>query len=260
MTPKAYEVPRTAAAMLRRLVARYAARDPLLIPETFRCVSFTFDDFPKSAAITGRSILEDFGWRGTWFASGCYAAGTTLHYGPMYNAADLASLSGAGHEIGDHTFGHLDCARSSETNVLADIQRNAEFLMSAAGISRPLSFAFPYGETTPGLKKRLGGKFAGLRGVRRGVNRAEADRCLIRSVPVVSSARRLEEALTCAEELAACGGWLVYSFHDIQAAPTRWGCRPEDFTTVLQSVREIGADIRTFGEALQQLAPARSDA
>lgn len=257
MTPAAYEPPRTTSALLRRLLARYTARDTIVIPDGFRCVTFTFDDFPKSAATTGREILEDFGWRGTWFASGCYAS-TTTHYGPMYDRSDLATLASAGHEIGSHTYSHLDCARSSEAETLADIQRNNEFLISAANIAEPVSFAFPYGKATPGLKKTLGNKFAGLRGVRRGLNRGKTDRRLIRSIPVVSEPERLAAALVNVQQMTESGGWLVYNFHDIQSTPTPWGCSPADFTSVLQAVDTAGASVKTFGEVLALLGRTRN--
>jgi len=249
--PTAYEPPRTLAAMLHRFIARHTAQDPLRIPAEFRCVSFTFDDFPKSAATTGRTMLEQFGWRGTWFASGCFCSGTT-HYGPMYDKADLASLAAAGHEIGNHTFSHLDCAQFPRAHVAADTERNQQFLTTSAGIPEPVSFAFPYGEATFQVKKTLGKQFAGLRGVSRGVNRAVADRCMLRSVPVVAHAKPAS-ATDYAQDIASRGGWLIYAFHDIQPEPTKWGCRPGDMKSVLQAVRQSGAEVKPLGEVLRLL-------
>lgn len=237
--------------MLRRFLSRRAAQDPLRIPAAFRCVSFTFDDFPKSAATTGRNMLEEYGWSGTYFASGCFCSSTT-HYGPMYDPDDLVSLAAAGHEIGNHTFSHLDCARTTGTQVAADIERNSKFLMSVAGIPKPRSFAFPYGEATPQLKRSLGEKFAGLRGVTRGINRAVADRCLLKSVPIVSGTK-LPAALGFADEVATRGGWLIYAFHDIHPEPTNWGCRPEDMREALQAVRQSGLPVKPLGEVLDLL-------
>lgn len=249
--PTVYEPPRTVPALLRRFFSRCAAQDPLRIPSDFRCVSFTFDDFPKSAATTGRGLLEEFGWRGTWFASGCFCSGTT-HYGPMYDKADLASLAASGHEIGNHTFSHLDCAQAAVANAAEDTERNQRFLMACSGVPEPTSFAFPYGETTPGLKKVLGEKFAGLRGVARGVNRAVADRCMLRSVPVVAG-MKLRAAVDYTYNVATRGGWLIYAFHDIQYEPTKWGCRPEEMKSVLQAVRQSGAEVNPLGEVVRLL-------
>ena len=42
---------------------------PVAIPSQKPFISFTFDDFPRSAWLTGGAILERFGVRGTYYAS-----------------------------------------------------------------------------------------------------------------------------------------------------------------------------------------------
>ena len=66
------------AALNRRWV-RLAARQPMRIDLDHAIVTFTFDDFPKSAATTGAAVLERHGWRGTYYASAGYAGGETHH-------------------------------------------------------------------------------------------------------------------------------------------------------------------------------------
>ncbi|MFP4520418.1 MAG: polysaccharide deacetylase, partial [Oceanicaulis sp.] len=73
------------AGKLRRLAARTLATAPMRIELAHTLVSFTFDDFPKSAAQAGAAALEKRGWRGTYYASGGFAGGET-HLGRMYDA------------------------------------------------------------------------------------------------------------------------------------------------------------------------------
>src|SRR5260370_938233 len=77
-------------------------------------VSFTFDDFPKSALATGGAILERYGARGTFYASLKLAGAETI-LGPMFDEEDIRAAHHAGHEIACHTFTHLDCYRVPET-------------------------------------------------------------------------------------------------------------------------------------------------
>ncbi|HSR10529.1 MAG TPA: polysaccharide deacetylase family protein, partial [Thermodesulfobacteriota bacterium] len=68
-------------------------------------ISFTFDDFPRSALHKGGSILSDFNLRATYYAS-FSLMGKENETGPIFTAADLQDLFAAGHELGCHTFDH----------------------------------------------------------------------------------------------------------------------------------------------------------
>ena len=55
--------PSSFSARVGRQVARFAARRALPIHPDHAIVSFTFDDFPKSAATLGAPALEQRGWQ-----------------------------------------------------------------------------------------------------------------------------------------------------------------------------------------------------
>src|SRR4051812_20070179 len=69
-------------------------------------VSFTFDDFPRSALTEGGRILRERGWAGPYFAAGGFCGRTEggLDYS---DRDDLVQAAENGHEIGCRTFGHL---------------------------------------------------------------------------------------------------------------------------------------------------------
>ena len=78
---KRLEVEATKALFTRRLDVRTAL--PL--------ISFTFDDFPRTAFLEAGSILRRYGVLGTYYASlGLMGKPTPL--GPMYQAEDLKEL------------------------------------------------------------------------------------------------------------------------------------------------------------------------
>ncbi len=63
---------------------------------------------------------------------------------------DWKRLAAEGHEIGNHTISHEHPARMDGEMEEIQVEDTVHFLKNNLGI-RPLTFAFPYGETSPGL-------------------------------------------------------------------------------------------------------------
>src|SRR5436853_237558 len=90
-------------------------------------ISFTFDDFPKSALEIGGAILAASGLRATYYVSvGLAEAAGPM--GPMFSWSDLARCQELGHEIGGHTFSHVGVAQLPKRDLLADIDKNRRVL------------------------------------------------------------------------------------------------------------------------------------
>lgn len=247
-----YTPGRQILSRFNRQWARLAARAPLRVDLDHAIVTFTFDDFPKSAATTGAQILEGHDWRGTFYASAAYAGGTT-HHGQMFDMGDLQRLTSARHEIGCHTYEHLDCSVSSLAAVEESVSRNARAL-KAMGLETELtSFAFPYGEATAASKQALGPRFGSLRGIRADVNRGVCDRHLLASVPLDGGEAGIQRAVEAASSVTYHPGWLIFYAHDIQDTPTQWGCTPDQFNAVCNAVERSGARVLTMAEALDAL-------
>ena len=239
-------------AKFGRRWARIAARAPLSVDLDHAVVSFSFDDFPRSAAITGAEILEAHGWRGTYYASAGYA-GSDTHHGAMFDGTDLQRLAAAGHEIGCHTHSHLDGASVGEAELLADVERN-EAALRALGYDGPLdSFAYPYGVATPAVKRGLSERFSSLRGVESAINRGQCDRNLLKSVPVDGGEAGIARAIEAAEALIQDPGWLIFYLHDVQDEPTEWGCTPAQLSRVCEAVERSGARVLTVSGAMAEM-------
>jgi peptidoglycan/xylan/chitin deacetylase (PgdA/CDA1 family) len=237
---------------VRRVQARLLAREHLTVPADSAIVSFTFDDFTKSAARLAKDVLEARGWRATYFASAGYCARTT-HLGRMFEPEDIGRLIDAGHEIGCHTHTHLDVSQQDIVAVEADVALNAAKLEEMGLEAKPAVFAFPYGETTPAHKRALIKRFHALRGVAPGINRGVADRAFLRAVGVHGDALRIETAIRLALELGRKGGWLIFYAHDIQEMPSPWGCDPASFRRILDAVSATGAEVLPLGQTVDRL-------
>lgn len=238
---------------LVRMNARLRARKPMKFELGKPLVSITFDDFPRSAALTGRRMVEERGWRGTWYAS-CDFIDSTTHHGAMMSAEDLTSLDAAGHEIACHTLSHTDAARVALPELLTQIDQNAD-AARAAGLTRAFTnFAYPFGEASPQAKTALMSRFDTLRGVRPGVNRTGDDLALLKAVGLDGGDTGITKALGWIEDAVASPGWLILYAHDIQDHPTEWGCTPQEFKQVLDAVAASGAAVLTVRDAVARLS------
>jgi peptidoglycan/xylan/chitin deacetylase (PgdA/CDA1 family) len=235
---------------LRRLSARLLGVSPLTVSLDKPLISFSFDDFPRSAGEAGADILEASGWRATYYAAGGFAGGVT-HLGEMYDFDQLSDLAARGHEIACHTYAHPDLSRLSATGALAECARNRDTHARIKGAQPFETFAFPYGEATPGAKRGLLGVYRALRGVRPGVNRGRVDRGLLKAVPLDGGEFGLARALRAIADVRAEPGWLIFYGHDVSNSPSQWGCSPRFLETVCQACE--GLDVRPVARALDHV-------
>ncbi len=214
-------------------------------------VSFTFDDFPRTAVKNGAKVLEAENWKATFYVS-AGLEGAKNHHGQNFYASDLPILENKGHEIAGHTFSHIDCTEGSNTSVLDDIRRNQKALKSM-GVNNSIEhFAFPYGATNPKLKTLLSKEFKTLRGIKTGMHIGSADLNGLRSSGIYSD-ETLTPLLANIASLKNRPSWLTVFAHDICENPSKWGCTPRDFIKVVDAVKQSGALVLPIGHALELL-------
>src|SRR5687768_3502481 len=108
---------------IQRGLCEFWHRRPITLGNRVPLISFTFDDFPKSALRTGGAILKRHGLRGTYYAS-LGLMGTQGPTGEIFSREDLAILSEEGHELGCHTFGHCNAWTTKPGHFEASIFQN----------------------------------------------------------------------------------------------------------------------------------------
>ena len=229
-----------------------------------RYVSLCFDDFPQSAALTAAPMIEALGWRATWYVAGGFMGCSEPQYGTMFTEDDLKRLIQAGHDIGCHTFDHVNCADTNELEILAQCERNTSFL-KARGVADLNSFAFPFGASNLASKKLLASSGLALRGVKPGLNRGHADLNMLRACGLQDNHGGTLRALEDLEDLSAGDGWLIIFTHDVREAPSPWGVTPDDYEHLLQAVQQSGSEVVTVGDMVKRLgadseAPVREAA
>jgi peptidoglycan/xylan/chitin deacetylase (PgdA/CDA1 family) len=217
-------------------------------------VSFTFDDFPRSAWLEGGRILEGHGARGTYYAASGLLGSVGPH-GRVATSADIRELLQRGHELGCHTRTHLNCAEASREVLLSEVGSNAAELRTALQGRALDSFAFPFGAASPRARRVLRRRFSTLRGIQPGINLGPLDLDALRANRIYDRVFDGDRLAALIEENRSVGGWLIFYTHDICDAPSDHGCTPAQLRDVVAQaasrsqilpVNAVSAAIRPF--------------
>ncbi len=120
------------------------------VPTTEKLVALTFDDGPHPT-FTPRAldIMASHDSKGTWFVLGSLTE----------NYPDLVTrIAAADHEIGTHSYDHVDLTRLSRTQIYSQLSRTKELIESQTGMFwpyfRPTYMA--YNDTVLAVAEMLG--------------------------------------------------------------------------------------------------------
>src|SRR5690242_16869415 len=229
-------------------IGRYRAAD--VWPQGV--ISFTFDDFPKSAFVAGASILERHGARGTYYTA-AGLAGTEGELGRQFDPADVVTLHDRGHEIACHTHSHLRCSEARPSAIRKEIRANRAVLSSFLGRFRPANFAYPFGATSPAAHRAVKPYFASCRGIRPGINEGVLYVRELLANKLYASNFDEGEIRQLIDRNRKVGGWLIFYTHDVDDAPSPYGCTARQLESVVAyaaksqsvlTVREVMASLR----------------
>jgi len=245
----AYHADGSWRAKVRRRTVRLASRRPARAPNR-PMISFAFDDVPASATEAGARILERRGLKGTYYVAAALA-GTDAATGRMAGVEAIRRLADAGHEIGCHTYSHLDCGQAGARDAVEDVALNAE-TFGAWGLPRPTTFAYPFGDVAPATKRVLAGRFELMRALHHGVIGAGAD---LNQAPAVGVEGPDGEALAqrWLNRAATRRAWLILCTHDVSPAPSGWGCTPDALSRLVDRALEAGFEAVTVAEGAARL-------
>jgi peptidoglycan/xylan/chitin deacetylase (PgdA/CDA1 family) len=232
-------------------------------------ISFTFDDFPRSAFIEAGSILRRYGALGTYYVS-LGLMGKQSHMGPMYEAEDLRELAHLGHELGCHTFGHCHSWNTPPDEYEKAILENRQALAQVLPGASFQSFAYPHSAPRVGVKKiasryfrccRGGGLNAGRYLHRHTAggqtfNRGRTDLNYLCAFFLEKSVDNREAVKRLIDQNGRARGWLIFATHDVCTDPSPFGCTPDFFEQVLQWSLESGARIVPVVKALEVVEAA----
>jgi len=249
---------RSGLAEARRRVLRALCRRDVPLGNHGPMVSFSFDDFPRTAYLSGGAILQQFGARGTYYTA-MGLMNTANELGEQFRAGDLDALLEKGHELASHTFRHVSSRSVSTLAFRADVEKGKSAIEEATGIA-PRNFAYPFGHVTLRAKASLETVLASARSVIPGFNGPAVDLNLLRANSLyggLEAAARAEDLIL---ENQRRKSWLIFYTHDVRRNPSPYGCTPALLESAVSCAIVAGCRILTIGEALSELGVQNGNA
>lgn len=242
------ERPALQARVSNRL-SRYFGVTPFRLRNERPTVSFTFDDFPESAATDGVSILDQYDAKATFYVSGSLVDRPD-EYWQGVSAGEIVQLHRHGHEIACHTFSHQPATELDAARLAAEIEQNRNYLRGLDPTIQVDNFAYPYGLGSVWRKGQLARSFRSSRGIVPGINSGVVDLQYLRSTPLIN--QNIDEGGIdrAFDALIATGGWLIFYGHDVTAEPSPFGCTPSLLRYALAAAARRNVAIATVAGAL----------
>lgn len=221
-------------------------------------ISFTFDDFPRSALYMGGEILREHGLAATYYAA-LGLMNTEAPVGRIFSEEDLHEVVVRGHELGCHTFDHCHSWNTRPGTFEESIARNRQALDHLLPGTILPSLSYPLDIPAPATKKRMEKHFLCCRGGSQTFNSGTADLNFLRAFFLEQSHGDLAAVKSIIDRNSQFGGWLIFATHDIAENPSRFGCTPGFFRDTVRYAVDSGAAILPVAAALKSVrGPHRS--
>lgn len=195
-------------------------------------VSFTFDDFPKSALSVGGAVLERHGVRGTYYTA-FSLAGAQGAPGAMFDIDDVRMAHAQGHEIACHTYTHVNCADADTAQLRSEIKANAAAAASVIEGLPLANFSYPFGGISRQARRALGPRFSCCRGIQPGINEGVPDYAELRANKIYASLFDERQLRDIIDRNRSTGGWLIFYTHDVAEAPSAYGCTSDQLESIV---------------------------
>jgi len=211
-------------------------------------LSITFDDGWATDHDIARPVLERFGLHATHYVITGSIDDTAVGY---MTAEQVCALADAGEEIGSHTVTHPYLTHLSPSEQASELAGSRNALEGLLG-GPVVQFALPYGDFDVQVMGRVRERYGSARTTIRGFNTPDIfDPYRIVVMPV-DAYTRPETVRAWVDTAETNGYWLVLLFHRIDdsggAAVTA-----ADFEAMMAGVAESGIEVRTVGQALDEL-------
>jgi len=241
---------RSHLGVLRRKVLCSLYRRTVSLGDLGPIITFSFDDFPRTAYAAGGSILERYGAHGTYYVAAGLMNSNEL--GGQFHADDLHSLLDKGHELGSQTFRHSSSRCVPLAAFRDDVEKGRGALRDLTGTD-PTNFAYPYGHATLRSKKELGPTLTSSRSNFPGFNGPDVDLNLLKANRLYGDIDQSTSAEKLILENAARKSWLIFYTHDVRAKPSPYGCTPALFESLVSFAAHNGSRILTVRDVLAEL-------
>jgi peptidoglycan/xylan/chitin deacetylase (PgdA/CDA1 family) len=241
--------------VLRR-AARHTRSKPFAMRNTAPLVSFTFDDVPDSAYLSGAAVLESHGLHGTFYiASGICGSADT--YWRVIGEDQIRALHDRGHEIGCHTFSHVRVEDLDAHAMDEECGQNLRRLRELCPGIELTNFCYPFGRASLPRKLQLQKRFDSCRGIYQGINAGTADLGMLRAIDLYDRTLTKDKLRQVLRETRERNGWLIFVTHDVADPPSWIGCSPRLLDEAVAAVAAESMPCLTVRDALAAIGYQR---
>ncbi len=219
-------------------------------------ISFTFDDFPRTALNVGGEILKRFDLSGTYYTA-LGLLGKDSPSGQLFFAEDLKTALEQGHELGCHTYSHCHSWQTETKDFEESINRNRAALKEFVPGSEFESFSYPISEPRPLTKRATAKYFRCCRAGGQTYNAGRTDLNQLSAYFLEKVKGNIQPIKDLIEENKKLRGWIIFATHDISSQPSPYGCTPEFFEEVVKYAVGSGAQILPVVQALRKICAPR---
>jgi peptidoglycan/xylan/chitin deacetylase (PgdA/CDA1 family) len=239
---------------VQRNAARALFKRPLEIRSERPMISFTFDDFPRSALLAGGAILNHYGAAGTYYAALSLLGKLDEPSGSTCTLNDLSAALEQGHELGSHTFSHCHSWNTGTEAFENSIRQNNEELERIFPGAEFKTFSYPISEPRPLTKRQAGKYFRACRAGGQTLNTGTADLNQLSAFFLEKSRDRMQAVKDLIDVNRDVRGWIIFATHDVVDDPSPFGCTPKFFEEVVQYAVNSGASVLPVASALDVLS------
>lgn len=237
---------------ISRKMARHHCSKPFRMKNQAPLVSFTFDDVPDSAYENGAKILEQRAVRGTFYVASGICSTADTHW-RVISREQVRALHQNGHEIGCHTFSHINVERLDDAGMDEECRRNRDTLLELASDLQLTNFCFPFGRLSLARKRQLQQCFDTCRGIYEGINAGTIDLALLRVIELYDRTLTPDKLQAVLRETKERNGWLIFYTHDVADPPSWIGCSPALLRSTLEIVQAMGWRCLPIRDALCEI-------
>ncbi len=213
-------------------------------------VTFTFDDFPRSALHAGGPILEAAGAVGTYYVCGGLTGSRDASGAELHTKDDLKDLVAAGHDLACHTFSHRACWDVSAQSLRDELARNKAFLDDLLGDVYLASFAYPFGIGGFTAKRVMAEHFPAARSTDPGMEIGWMDLAQLNAERLYTSTQTENSVRALIRDAVEKRAWLIFYTHDVTEDPSPYGCTPALMQAAVSAAEEAGCRILSMRNAL----------
>jgi peptidoglycan/xylan/chitin deacetylase (PgdA/CDA1 family) len=212
-------------------------------------ISFTFDDFPRSALLNAGAILRERGLAGTYYAS-FGLMGKKSPAGEIFTREDLDELIRQEHELACHTYDHYDSWDTAPLEFEASILRNQRSISEELPGIKFRCLSYPISWPRPETKRTVARYYECARGGGQTFNVGTADLNYLKAFFIEQSRDNFAAIKQTIDDNVRARGWLIFATHDVCDHPTRFGCLPSFFEEVVRYSINSGAIVLPVSRAL----------